>query len=242
MRFFLTCICTAGLLVSCTGAWALTVNPLTVVAVSGERVATWTYQWQCDQYAYCLGAPVELRAADGTLLGAITKLDCTAQGDPALFLDFSVHAFVEGDFTFDTGDLLFSTIDNPVAFATAATTLTADGNGATFTGNFAGSKAYQATYNGGTAFANLDGFLVSSATTSATQEERLPAAGTIPIGVPVSSMRAQWDFHLTAEDDASGTSRYEIQESPIPDASTLVLALAGVAPLTGCLVRKRRTL
>jgi hypothetical protein len=71
------------------------------------------------------------------------------------------------------------------------------------------------------------------------ESERSPAAGTTIIGVPVSSMRAQWDFNLTGGDDASGTSRYQIE--PVPDASTLVLAFAGVAPLAGCLVRRRRT-
>ena len=240
MRFLLTCICTAGLLVSCTGAWALTVSPLTVIAASGDKVATWTYEWQPGESSYDLSGPVYLKATDGTLLGTITKLSYEVQGDPALFLDFSVHAFVDGNFTFDTGDLLFPTIDVPVAFATAATTLTADGNGATFTGNFAGGKAYQATYNGGTVFANLTGVLVSPADNSIAQIERLPAVGNTLIGVSVSSMRAQWDFDLTGNDDASGTSRYEI--APIPDASTLMLAFAGVVPLAGCLVRRRRIL
>jgi len=237
----MVCVCTAGLLASCAGAWALNVSPLTVVADCGGKVATWTYEWLPGESAYCLNGPVDLKAADGTILGRITGLSCAIQGDPALFLDFSVHAFVEGDFAFDTGDLLFPTIDTPVGFATAATTLTADGDGAIFSGNFTGLKSYQATYNGGTVFASLDGLLVSPPNNSTVQTERFPATGTTPIGVPVSSMRAQWDFHLTAADDASGTSRFEIQEVPIPDGNTLVLALAGMAPLAGCMIRRRRT-
>ncbi len=133
--------------------------------------------------------------------------------------------------------MFFPTITGASAFATAATTLTADGNGATFTGNFSG-KGYQATYNGGTLFAALDSSFVSPADMSTVESERFPAVGTTVIAAPVSGMRAQWDFDLTGGDDASGTSRYEIE--PVPDANTLVLAFAGVAPLAGCLVRRRR--
>jgi len=228
-------VCAMVLCVSCT--WADVSGPLTIKATGGGKVATWTYNWMPGQTSYTLSGPVDLRAGDGTLLATITGLSCGMQGDPDLFLNFAVHAVVDSNFTFDTGEFFFPTIDIPAAFATAATTLTADGNGATFTGNFGGS-GYKATYNGGTVFATLDSTFVSPPNTSTVETDRFPAVGTTIIGVPVSSMRAQWDFNLTANDDASGTSRYDIE--PVPDASTLVLAFAGAAPLAGCLIRRRR--
>lgn len=237
MRVVIAFVCVIGLLICSASTWASVSGPLTVTAATTSgQVATWTYDWAGGQTSFCLPGVVELRAADNTLIGTITGLSCEMPSDPSIFLNFAVHAVVDANFTIDSGELFFPQIDVPVAFATAATTLTADGNGATWTGNFAG-KGYQATYNGGTVFATLDSTFVSPANTSTVQEERFPAVGSALIGTPVTSMRAVWDFGLTGGDDASGTSRYEIE--PIPDASTLVLALAGVAPLAGCLVRRR---
>lgn len=237
MRLIVAVVCVTGLLASCACAWASVASPLTVTATTGTgQVATWTYDWSGGQTSFCLPGIVELRAADNTLIGTITGLTCEMPTDPAIFLNFAVHAVVDANFTIDSGELVFPQIDIPAAFATAATTLTADGNGATWTGNFAG-KGFQATYNGGTVFATLDSTFVSPANTSTVQEERFPATGNTIIGVPVTSMRSQWDFGLTGGDDASGTSRYEIE--PVPDASTLVLALAGIAPIAGCFLRRR---
>ena len=240
MRLIITFVCVIGLFASCACAWAAVNGPLTVKATSGTKVATWTYDWIPGQTSYTLASPIQLRASDNTLLGTVNGLSCSMLSDPAVFLDFSVHAVATGNFTFDSGVLSFPTIAVPAAFATAAMTLTADGSTATLTGNFAGGHSYEATYNGGTVFADLDSTFTSPPDTSAVETERFPAVGTTPIGVPVSSMRAQWDFNLTANDDASGTSRYDIE--PVPDASTLMLAFAGVVPLAGCLVRRRRTL
>lgn len=236
-RSILALMCVVGLLLLCVSAWAGMTGPLTVRATSGGKVATWTYNWTtgCN---YQLGAPVDLRASDNTLLGRLTGLNCSQGADPFVTLDFGVHAFGDTTFTFDSGVLSFAPIDPAMAFATAATTLTADGNGATFTGNFAGGKAYEATYNGGTLFADLDGSFTSPANTSTTQTDRSPASGFGPIVGPVSSIRAQWNFTLSGGDDASGTSRFDVE--PVPDASTLGLAFAGAAPLLMAFRRRRR--
>ena len=238
MRSVIALICVAGLLLLCASAWAGMSGPLTVRAVSGGKIATWTYNWGTDVSSYQLVAPVELKASDGTKLATLAGLNCAMDMDPFLTLNFAVQAIGDTNFTFDTGFLVFPAIDPAMGFATAATTLTADGDGATFTGNFAGGKAYEATYNAGTMFANLDSSFISPANTSTVQDERQPAVGFAPIVGPVSSMRAQWDFTLSGGDGASGTSRYEIQ--PVPDANTLALAFAGAAPLLGCAIRRRR--
>lgn len=241
MRRTFACMCVVGLLVLSTCAWGFSGSPLTVKATSGGKVAQWSYNFVPDVSSYQLAAPIQLRASDNTLLGTIQGMNWGVQGDPVLTLNFAVQAVGNTNFTFDTGDLLFSTIDVPVGFATAATTLTADAGGAALTGNFAGGKAYRATYNLGTVFADLDSSYVSAANTSATETDRHPGADFTAIGVPVSSMRAQWDFNLSAGDGASGTSRFDIEPSPIPDASTLALAVAGVAPmLVGFVARRRK--
>lgn len=233
----LTCL-VLGLLVPSIMAFATVTGPLTCKVTSGSKTATWTYNWGSGK-SYTLAAPYQLKAADGTLLGTIKSLDCSMNGDPFLNLNFAVTASGTATFLFDTGEFAFPTIGQPVAFATAATTLTADGTDATFTGLFTGGKAYQATYNGGTVFADLDGTFTAPANTSTTENERQPAGnGFTPIGVPVSSMRAQWNFTLTDGDQASGTSRFDIE--PVPDASTLALAFSGVPLLAGMAIRRRR--
>lgn len=239
-RSIITICLVLGLLLPSMVVLATTSGPLTVRATNaGGKVATWTHNWGSGT-SYTLAAPVQLKAADGTVLGVLNGLSCAMQGDPFLTLNFSIQSVGSANFLFDTGDLFFSTIGSPVAFATAATTLTAGGNGATFTGLFSGGKAYEATYNGGTVFADLDGTFSSQPNVSTIEDERRPpGTGTVPIGVPVSSMRAQWSFNLTDDDGASGTSRFDIE--PVPDAGTLTLALSGVAPLLAGLIRRRRT-
>lgn len=239
MRRSLAWMCVIGLLVVSTCAWAGVSGPLTIKATSGGKVATWTYNWLPGVTNYQLGAPVQLKASDNTVLGTINSLSCGMQGDPVLTLNFAVQAVGDANFAFDTGEFFFPAVNPAVAFATAAATLTADGNGATFAGTFPGGKAYEATYNVGTVFADLDSSFVSPANTSTTENERQPGAGFAPIGVTVTSMRAQWNFNLSGGDGASGTSRYDIE--PVPDASTLALAFAGAAPmLAGFAARRRR--
>lgn len=231
--------CVIGLLLPSMVALATVSGPLTVRATSGGKTATWTYDWAVGQSSYNLAAPVQLMSGT-TVLGTVNSLNCGMQGDPFLTLNFSVQAVGTTTFTFDTGLFSIPIIASPIAFATAATTLTADGDGASYTGNFTGNNGYEATYNGGTVFANLNGPFTSPPDTSTLENDRLPpGSGSIPIGVPVSSMRAQWNFTLSDGDGASGTSRYDIE--PVPDASTLALAFSGAVPmLAGLAVRRRK--
>jgi hypothetical protein len=228
-----------GLLLPSMVAFATVNGPLTVKVTSGGKTSVpWTYNWGSGT-SYNLGVPVQLKAADGTVLGMLNGLSCGMQGDPFLTLNYSVQSVGAATFTFDTGLFSFSTIGSPIAFATAASTLTANASGATYTGNFAGSHGYEATYNGGTVFADLNAPFNAPADTSVTESDRVPGSGFIPIGVPVSSIRAQWNFTISADTGASGTSRFDVE--PVPDAGTLTLALSGVAPLLGLMIRRRRT-
>lgn len=230
-------LCILMLLLPSLVVWAAMSGPLKVTCISGGKTATWTHAWTAGQSSYTLSAPVALTSGS-TILGYLNSLSCGMNADPFLTLNFAVQAVGNANFFFDTGEMAFPVIPIPEAFATAAATITADGNGGTFTGLFAGGKAYEATYNGGTVFADLDGTFGTLANTSTTETERLPGGtGFTSIPVPVSSMRAQWSFNLTDGDGASGTSRYEIQ--PVPDASTIVLAAFGAVPVLAGLRRRK---
>jgi hypothetical protein len=153
---------------------------------------------------------------------------------------FSVQANSSGE-TFDitTSTLSFPTLAPATAFATAAITLTSDTDGATVTGLFPGGKTYEARYNGSSVYANLvNGFTIGP-NTSSTLSERLPlvapATNTIP---SVSSITAEFDFSLTANEQASGTSRFDVEQG-VPEPATMSLLVMGGMAL---LARRKKTL
>jgi hypothetical protein len=236
MRYILVLMCVACLLLQAVAASAIV--KVTATAAGG-KIATYSYNWSPGQTSYTLGAPITLQSLDGTVLGKLNSLSCTMGADPFVTLNFGVQAVGATNFFFDTGDFSFASINPTAAFATAGSTLTTDANGGTFTGLFAGGKGYEATYNGGTIFADLNGTFVGPPNTTTAETDRSPAAGDTILG-PVSSIRAQWSFNLSDGDGASGTSRFQVK--PVPDASTLALAFTGAAPLlAGFALRRRRT-
>lgn len=216
---------------------ALTNGPLQVQVKYGNNVAVWSYIWDNNNSTYTLTSPLDL-AIDGQTVARLESLTCGITGDPTLFLDFSVHAFVPLNITFDTGILAFAAITDPTAFATAGVSLTGDSDGGTATGNF-GGLIYEATYNGGAVFTDLLPTFNVGPNETVTESGRTPAIGTSVIAGSVDSMRAQFSFMLDEGESLSGTSRYEIE--PIPDANTLVLAFCGCIPtLAMFAIRKRK--
>ena len=120
--------------------------------------------------------------------------------------------------------------------ATAGVTVTDnDANGATLTGEGAGGSFFNAAYNGGTTFADLiSGPFTTSVAGSNSGAQDFPAApGAFdPIGGTLTDIQAQFNFTLSANDSASGTSGFF--SIPTPGAATLI-ALGGLAGL-----RRRR--
>lgn len=229
--------CVIGLLLP-----SLLAPAMTVKATYRGKAAVWQVPVTLGGTSYQLTSPLDLKVGR-TTIGQLTDLSFGAMGDPFLDLHFHIEAIAEADFAFDTGVLNFDELINPNAYATAAATVTSDTTGALLTGNFAGGRAYRATYNGGVVFADLIETFGASANASATQTDRLPPGfGFTTINGPVSSMRAQWNFRLTAGDQASGTSRFQIEPvDAIPDQGALVLALTGFLPaLAGPVLRWRR--
>jgi hypothetical protein len=229
--------CVIGLLLP-----SLLAPAMTVKATYKGKAASWQLPVTLGGTSYQLTNPLDLMVGK-THVGRLTSLSLGALKDPFLYLNFSIHADADANFAFDTGVLSFDELVNPQAYASAAATLTSDPDGATFKGSFIGNNAYEATYNGGVIFADLIDPFSAMGNTSSTQTDRLPLGlGFITIGGPVSSMRAQWSFSLTAGDDASGTSRFDIEPvEAVPDQGTIALAFAGVVPLlTGRVMRRRR--
>lgn len=153
------------------------------------------------------------------------------------------HSFVvqagNADTTFSLGSAVVPTalIANPLGRASAGVTLTDNnGNGANMTGNFGGSM-FESYYDGGAVFADLINgpFGFAGAFGSQTTSDEYPAgAGNFAaFPGPVSEIGISWDFTLSANDSAGGTSVFVV--IPTPGAGVTMLVGAGL--LSG---RRRR--
>lgn len=203
-----------------------------VTATDGQQVSSWSVEFDPDLYDpetgvynWQLDAPVELGDGLATLNDARARL----VGDPQISLGFLVTAGnAPTHFTICSATILFAPIN---AQATASAQIGATdllGDGVAVIGGFAGgTKGYEATYNGATIFADLvNNFAGGAFGSPVSSEGNPPGGGFIPIGI-ANSMRACYDFTVTANDQASGTSTYVI----IPEPTSL--ALMGLGLLAG---------
>jgi hypothetical protein len=194
-----------------------------------------------DYYRWTLAAPVNVYSSENpaNLLATINGFSVELDGDPGVSLGFAVSAAaVDTHITVTSSTVSFVPLVNPLAFATAAITVTDDDSspsGATVTGLFPGSLAYRATYNGATTFADLVAPVSAATDSSAIGSGRFPLAGLTVIAGAVSSISSQFDFMLSANDSASGTSRFNV----VPEPSSLALALVGFVGLAWQLRRRR---
>lgn len=164
----------------------------------------------------------------------LTYLDVGLDADPQIVLNFAVTAG-NADQTFDIiSPLAFATVNPAQATATAYVGVTDNnGGGATVTGLIAGPKMFEASYNGGTVFADLvKSPLVAPANGSngASETKAWTNIGS------VSSMKSEFYFTLTAGDGASGTSSYKL----VPEPSSILALLGGLGSLCGLAWRRRR--
>jgi hypothetical protein len=212
----ITVQCTAG------GLSATQAIPL----VYNEATADWR-----------MSNPIDIMAGS-VQLATVNSLSIQSDSDPSVNLLFGVAAGATNT-TFDIQSAVvsFSSLTNPQAYASAGVTLTSDSAGAALTGLFDGGKTYQARYNGTFVYANLvDGFTISGGQTI-THGDREPASGNELISDTLSSIQSEFNFTLSAQEQASGTSRFEVNSgSTVPEPATLsLLALGGLA-----LLRRRR--
>jgi hypothetical protein len=162
------------------------------------------------------------------VIGTIRGLDIELNGDPGVSLGFFVTAnAAPTHITVRSSLVTFGALVNPQAFASAGVTVTDnDEDGASVAGLFPGTLAYEAMYNGSSVFANLVSPVVAPANSSATVSDRFPAVGFSTIAGAVSSIQTQFDFMLSANDSASGTSRFNVV---VPEPAGIVLGLLGGA-------------
>jgi len=175
--------------------------------------------------------PVEIKSDDGTVLGVVKQLDLAVAGDPAVDLAFNV---VAGGVPTAFG-IVSVWVPAPVpigwGYASAGVTLTdLDNNGAVIVPILAAHpKLYQAAYTAPlTTFADLvGGFVAGVGQTAVSNDRKPPGVGWLPVA-GVVSIASRFDFVLSANDSASGTSHFEVTQVPLPAAAFSGLALLGV--------------
>lgn len=213
-------------------------NILTVEASSS--IGTASQSWEIpaepsDQLVWTLDGPVEFLGPEDELIGSLDQAVVALDGDPVVSLSFAVGAGgAPTTFTITSATVGFPALTNPAAFASAGVTLTDTepfvGNGASL--NFAKNwnGLYRATYNGGTLFSELLGTqsVAPTGTTSASAN-----SGTQTIAGPVNDIQASFNFTLSANDDASGSSQFEV----VPEPSVLAMLIVG---LVGMAIGRRR--
>lgn len=190
------------------------------------------------EYIWESRTPIMMLNQSGQVIATLNAAYVRCVEDPVVQVNFSVSAgSLMTSFTVNSPLLSFATINNAAARASAGITVTdTDGNGATAAA--ANQPAmYLSQYNGfvpgGTLFADLiSGPIVAAAFDSASANASSPGGGLFtPIANPVSDMSARYRFTLTANDEASGTSSYEI----VPAPGTIALLGMG-----GLLAARRR--
>ena len=210
--------------------WCVTPAQAGISAISFEVTASsslgsGTYQIEMgltnhdlvtDTWWWTLASPLSIM--DG--LNTIATIDAASFvyiGDPQVNFDFTVTAGAAVvEITVSSALLSFTTINSASGSASASLELVdAGGGGASLFGLGPGGAAYLAQYNGfvpgGTAFANL---LTTPLSGPSSATESFPVSGFAAIGVPVFDMSAQFHFSLSANDQAIGSSSFEIIPAP----------------------------
>jgi hypothetical protein len=173
---------------------------------------------------------ITFKDSEGNDLGLITNLTVQLDRDPLVSLGFAVQNLSSSSAHFSfTSSVQTVSLLNPQGYATAGITLTDTNlNGGSLTGTYPGAKAYRAFYNGNTDFANLVSSFTVPATDSTTNSERGPVSGMTTISGTVTSIASSFDFDLSPQDLASGTSTFYLTPEP---ATLSLLALGGLAVL-----------
>jgi uncharacterized protein (TIGR03382 family) len=192
---------------------------------------TW---YEGREYIWESRTPIMMLNQSGQVIASFNGGRVRCVDDPIVQLNFSVSAgTLNTTFTITSPLLSFAAISNAEGRASAGVTATdIDGNGATVMPANQPSL-YTSRYNGavpgGTLFADLiDGPVAAPAFDTNSASEDFPGGGLFtPVAGAVSDMSSRFRFSLTANDDASGTSTYEIRPIPAPGAVTL-LGLGGL--------------
>jgi len=204
------------------------------IAVPYEKVGS----APAERIRWRLEKALEVKSQHGAVLATIDDLDVDVEGDPKVSLSFAVTAGPAGsNFSITSTTVSFAPLGSPLAFATAAVTVTdEDSNGAVATGLFPGGKIYQARYNSpAVAWADLIASpVVVAPDDSLTAQGRRPTpSGREAMPGTVYSIASEFRFNLSPNDSASGTSTFDVL-IPLPSAAygiTALLSCMGLARL-----------
>ncbi len=172
----------------------------------------------------------EIEFSDGGVsLGKLEQFSISIKQDPQVSLGFVVTAGqVNTSYSFSSGPLTFDPIVNPDAKATAQISVQDNsGDGVTLNGKFADGESYQARYNDTpVVWAKLINSVSSSDSYGGERKtESKPLSGGMEvINDTLTSIETQYNFTLTANDQASGTSNFIV----IPEPATIALLGLGV--------------
>lgn len=163
----------------------------------------------------------------------IEKLFLTINSDPEVGVEFGMRAgSTATTYNITSEVVVFDTLVNPRAYASAGITLTdrvsgqGAAPGATIIGLFDDGKTHQARYNGSSVFADLvDGFSIAGGTLTKEENKGTKDFPETILGA-VWSIESEFWFTLSAKDSASGTSTFVVE---IPEPATI--CLIGIAAL-----------
>lgn len=217
-----------GLTLTATNAQGT--GTLTVPLANGSVLPGGGWQW------ILAGPPINLTNPGNVVIGTLNQGTITMSDTGVLVASSFAVTAGTSDTTFQLNSALvtFSALLNPQARASAGLTVTDNtGNGASVTGNRPGGSVFSAQYNGlapaGTAFANLiAGPLTEpNAFGSESASQSFPAApgAFTTVAGAVTSVSSMWDFTVTANDQASGTSVFVLVPTP---AGLALLGLGGL--------------
>lgn len=204
-----------------------------IIAVSAGGVSTLEIdlsdasQWTQTEDGWALTNPIALTSR-GRTLATIDEIRFAVEADSidrlvalqTVPLSFVVTAGAAPTMFSLSSAALPVAIDPAIATASAGVSVTDNnGDGATFSGLFAGGGAYQARYNAGTVFAE---HLATDVTPGSflTDTDNETSGPFTPVGVPVTQMQTEWSFMLSAFDSAAGTSIFAM-DIPSPGAGAL---------------------
>ena len=184
-------------------------------------------------FFWSLGAPVTITDTNSGMSIATLSFGSIMLGASGVVS----HSFVvqagnaATNFALGSGLVNLGPIANPYGRASSGITLTdTNGDGANLTGNFAGGTMFEAFYDAGAVFANLltgpFGFATPFDSKAMSDEYPAGAGNFAAFTGPASQIGIHWDFLLSANDSAGGTSVFVV--IPTPAAATMLLAGFGV--------------
>jgi len=185
-----------------------------------------------DHYDWTMSIATAIHGPGGELLGRINSAHIEVDSDPFVLANFNVTAgSLNTTFNVSSSNLVVAP-SSYTGQASAQVTLTDnDGDGALLAVSTNPAGMYRAMYNGPTVFANLLSAPVVAASFSSNVANS--NIGPAPIVGVINDISAQFDFTLSANDTATGTSNFTIVPAP---GSIALLGLSGLAA-----IRRRRS-